>query len=272
MPDYTGIRETHVDHFSLSRAIAEHLSAPAGTFPVSQSRTFRSITVSTHRLSRGTWRWLGGEDPGWIMIWVPDELLTGLGFDVGNIIVSGKTCLVAAAQAFITAALRTPQHRDTEPDAEAHVMERLLLGLVIGVIMESGVADPLPHRTISQIERAHSLILAHLRDPDFTVESLAQHLNMSERSVQRMFAQFGTTPSQVLRQFRAKLAESMLRDEDHASVTEISTRAGFRSVSAMRRALSATGEDRSRSATDFFHFPTGSHHSPPKCPACDPSA
>lgn len=278
---------------SRAGGVSRHFHSPGRLFPVQRIQTFRQVTLSMHRLDRGTWSWrapegaeqaltvlllplrgtisvtsrlpvadpmgsdsrsaavlttehtatlwVGGGDSLWAAIWVPTDVLSGLGLSVESPLTPGDTRLLAATKAFVSATVRASGDARTRR-SDPHTMERVLLGLVVTVLLENTTTVPGGASQIDQMERAHALILAHLRDPSFTSEKLASALSMSERSVQRLFARYGTTPSQVLRQFRAEIAASLMhnRQQSGMSAAQVARRAGFRSVSAMRRALRAT--------------------------------
>lgn len=187
--------------------------------------------------------WFAGNDTACIVVWVPDELVGGLGLQNPDPVVMEASLLVSAGQGLAAAALQNGGKGAPER-GECHVMERLLLGLVFGLLIENDSPGQGPDQivTVSQMEKAHALIMSHLHSPGYSTEQLAKQLGMSPRQLQRLFARFGTTPSETLRRFRAEIAESLLRgQEDGAAekltVTEIADRAGFSSAAAMRRAL-----------------------------------
>jgi transcriptional regulator GlxA family with amidase domain len=94
----------------------------------------------------------------------------------------------------------------------------------------------------SLAERAYSVMLLNREDPRFSVSTLATDMHISQRSLQRAFADTGTTPRRVLQNLRIELAEELLRSPDYSrlSVDELAFHSGFSSATRLRRALHAS--------------------------------
>lgn len=92
---------------------------------------------------------------------------------------------------------------------------------------------------MSLFSQASSMMAATRADPSVTPESIAAHLAVSMRHLQRAFQAHATSPSGELRRLRLDLAVQLLRaDRDRAlTVAEVASRAGFHSIDAFRRAL-----------------------------------
>jgi AraC-like DNA-binding protein len=81
------------------------------------------------------------------------------------------------------------------------------------------------------LDRAEELILAHLDDTDFDVNSFAREMGMSRtRFFEKLKAVTGRTPNEFVSLIRLKRAASLLASEPDMSVTEISERVGFSSA------------------------------------------
>ncbi|GAB2469701.1 AraC family transcriptional regulator [Xylanimonas ulmi] len=87
-------------------------------------------------------------------------------------------------------------------------------------------------------------IAARYTDPELSSASVAEHLGLSRRSLQRLFEDEDRTVAQRIQEVRTQHAIARLRDVRlaSASLAEIATLSGFGSTVAMRRAVQeATG-------------------------------
>ncbi|SDQ95590.1 helix-turn-helix domain-containing protein [Microbacterium sp. cf332] len=93
--------------------------------------------------------------------------------------------------------------------------------------------------SMSLFSQASSMMAATRADPAVTPESIAAHLAVSMRHLQRAFQAHGTSPAGELRRLRLDLAVRILRaDRDRGlTIAEVATRAGFSGLDAFRRAL-----------------------------------
>lgn len=82
------------------------------------------------------------------------------------------------------------------------------------------------------IDRAITLVKAHLSDSDYDVTQFASDLCMSRATLYRMFAATtGQKPLEFIRSIRMKRAEELLRTDSTLSVQTVATLTGFASVS-----------------------------------------
>ena len=90
----------------------------------------------------------------------------------------------------------------------------------------------------SQLDvRLRPLVEAHLVDPEFGPEGLAQAASLSYHQLYRSLRdELGTTPTHYIRTVRAECAAALLR-QGAGSVTEIAYAVGFESLSYFRRAF-----------------------------------
>jgi AraC-like DNA-binding protein len=93
-----------------------------------------------------------------------------------------------------------------------------------------------------QVQQVCRYIDAHLGDPTLSVESIAQHLGMGARSLQRLFVQLGKSPRQYL--VDRRLSVAALRLSHHTtpscqSITDIAFGVGFNDLSYFSRAFAA---------------------------------
>jgi signal transduction histidine kinase/ligand-binding sensor domain-containing protein/CheY-like chemotaxis protein/AraC-like DNA-binding protein len=90
----------------------------------------------------------------------------------------------------------------------------------------------------SQLDvRLRPLVEAHLVDPEFGPEALAEAASLSYHQLYRSLRdELGTTPTRYIRTVRAECAAALLR-QGAGSVTEIAYAVGFESLSYFRRAF-----------------------------------
>ena len=117
--------------------------------------------------------------------------------------------------------------------------------LVAALIVEAGGAPaPKASRSLEIHAEAVRLIDSEARDPAFTVASLAERLHVTQRQLQRAFAERETTPKAQIQERRIALAQAYLRlptaRGSRPSRMEIARRSGFRTERSMDRALRET--------------------------------
>jgi len=92
-------------------------------------------------------------------------------------------------------------------------------------------------QTQSVAERAASLIEERLRDTSFTVESLAQHLQISPSQLNRIFRrEYNSSVMAFVQERRLEHARQLLA-ESSFSITQVSTHCGYGSASAFIKAF-----------------------------------
>ncbi|MEO3782002.1 AraC family transcriptional regulator [Actinocorallia sp. B10E7] len=82
-------------------------------------------------------------------------------------------------------------------------------------------------------------VRAHAADPDLSGTTIALDLGWSLRQVQLALQQVGTTPRDLIREERLRLARRLLQDPSHAHlpITDLAYAAGFSSPSALSTAF-----------------------------------
>ena len=75
----------------------------------------------------------------------------------------------------------------------------------------------------------------HLDDPDYELPDCARAFYMSERSLQRVFEEQGTSFSEQLHHLRMRMARRLLLDS-HLKIAEIARRVGYRHPSHFAKA------------------------------------
>ncbi|WP_316193483.1 helix-turn-helix domain-containing protein [Bradyrhizobium sp. SZCCHNRI1029] len=96
--------------------------------------------------------------------------------------------------------------------------------------------DAAPRRSSARFARIMSYIDAQLHDPDLDSAEIAAHFGLSVRSVQLLFAEHGTTPSECIRQRRLNRCRRDLQAARRTeSITDIALRWGFNDPSHFSR-------------------------------------
>lgn len=83
------------------------------------------------------------------------------------------------------------------------------------------------HRAQHSVQKVKAIIEKNLRNSGFSTEKIAQQVGLSERRIQVLFAEMGTTPSNYIRDRRLELAAEQLRFSPAMSITQIAHDVGF---------------------------------------------
>ncbi|OIJ65052.1 AraC family transcriptional regulator [Streptomyces mangrovisoli] len=132
--------------------------------------------------------------------------------------------------------LHEERHHLTEPqfDAVSDRIAELLCMLVVG----DERPDAPGHLTeVETVVRRH--VRAHAADPGLSGTTMARALGWSLRQIQLALQRVGTTPRDLIREERLRLARDRLRcgDCEHMTITELAYATGFSSASAMSTAF-----------------------------------
>lgn len=125
--------------------------------------------------------------------------------------------------------------------AQAADVLRTLTGSAIMALVSEGTIG---WETRRQRMAAARFIAARYTDPTLSSATVAEHLGLSRRSLQRLFEGEELTVSEHITAVRTQQAIARLKDPRMAgaSMTEIATLSGFTSATAMRKAVErATG-------------------------------
>lgn len=176
-----------------------------------------------------------------VCLWLPWDSLHEVEAGVhspGHVLSS--TPLVAGLRAFLTSLLTQPAEPTPYTD---YLVERVLVEMSFGVLLESVPASIAEARDERPIDRARSLMLMRRGEVDFGVAALAAEMHMSVRHLQRLFAAEKSSPAAELRGMRVHLANELFGDPAyHAlSLGEIAEHAGFANATALRRAFAGRG-------------------------------
>lgn len=110
-------------------------------------------------------------------------------------------------------------------------------GLFDLAFQNQDVGSPTPLRRLDRLHGAQQLMESGLRNPDFHVHEIAQSLHVSERYVQALFSDLGTTPSKYLLNRRLELAAERLRCEPQARISDVALSVGFNDLGYFSRAF-----------------------------------
>lgn len=123
----------------------------------------------------------------------------------------------------------------------AYYLERVLQEMVLGIAVASlGRTEP---ARVGLYAAAISVVNARAGDPDLTPVGVASELNVSLRTLQRMFAQRDSTVEREIRRARVQQALTMLDDPvyDALSVDRVAQSVGLSGGSSLARAFAAEG-------------------------------
>lgn len=104
------------------------------------------------------------------------------------------------------------------------------------LLLEAALQLGRSYAPLSVIGRLRALLVEHLPEGDFSLESLSSHLAMSPRTLQRKLAAEGENFTQVVETMRMELADHHLRSTD-ASIMDIALKLGFSQASAFSHAF-----------------------------------
>ncbi|WDH78693.1 helix-turn-helix domain-containing protein [Microbacterium esteraromaticum] len=144
------------------------------------------------------------------------------------------TSVFRAAYAYLQAAVDVPRIAD-QPDEATEVL-RTLTREVARALMKAAITE---HRSSDTFLRAQRTIDEHSVDPEFDVDALAAHCNVSRRTLDRLYEHQGLRPAQEIRRSRAQRAFPLLTASTSLTLDEVVAASGFRSVTTMNRALLA---------------------------------
>ena len=168
-----------------------------------------------------------------------------------------------ALGAFLLDLLRQDADR-LAPLARAQVAD-VLRTLATSTIMALAVAGCSGWEMRRQRMAALKHIAAKYTDPELSSASVAEHLGLSRRSLQRLFEGEERTVAQRIQEVRTQHAITRLQDPRlaAASLAEIATLSGFGSTVAMRRAVQeATGSTPSELRREIANIDAESFESP----------
>jgi len=128
-----------------------------------------------------------------------------------------------------------------DDQTKTHIIDRVAastLDIVATALDAETVGDGLAHSGRHRLmDRVETYLLANLHDPQLDIEMIASALNMTPRTLNRVFAAEGTTPMRWLWQQRLAASNRALAEDRIKSVTDASLSFGFSDVSHFSRAF-----------------------------------
>lgn len=129
--------------------------------------------------------------------------------------------------------------RESAPIVGARLASSIvdLVSAVIASEVEKGWAKR--RRRQTSLERAQGYIAANLSDEKLSPELIAKHAAVSLRTLNRLFAQVGTTPMRWVWQRRLEASHSVLAGGTGKNVADVAFQFGFSEVSHFSRSFKA---------------------------------
>lgn len=87
------------------------------------------------------------------------------------------------------------------------------------------------------LDKAKEYIIANLEDPGLNCDTLVASFGFSRRTLNRLFAQEGTTPTRWMWQKRLERSHQMLESGTEKRVTDVALNCGFSDFSHFSRAF-----------------------------------
>jgi AraC-like DNA-binding protein len=109
-----------------------------------------------------------------------------------------------------------------------------------GLALQEGAARPDPdHDRGTLVDRIHSYINEHLRDPDLSLDSIARNLSASKRSLHRAVREVNGSIHDLIWHTRLERCRSDLLDpvKDHLGIGDIAHSWGFKNLTHFSRAF-----------------------------------
>lgn len=127
---------------------------------------------------------------------------------------------------FLLSLWRLADTRPTDPDWASGI-SGVLYDLAAMAIRDAPCETPESPVTAGLRRRALMLVDAALTDPDLRTATIAEELGTSVRTVQKLFAEMGTTPSAAILDRRLDRAAERLMADPTSTITEIAFAHGF---------------------------------------------
>ena len=142
---------------------------------------------------------------------------------------------------FVSGALQESESID--PETQSHTVQMMLDMLMLGLASQK--PSDVQLSSGSRMIQLKQFVSTHLHNPDLSADMLAQHLYLSKRYIQKLFADEGTTVNQTIWKLRVERCMQDLGDPRLANrpIQDIATSWGFRSPPHFNRLFKqATGQ------------------------------
>ena len=130
--------------------------------------------------------------------------------------------------------------RESAPIISARLVSSIaeLISAVIAPGLHKGSAQR--RRRQTKLERAQDYVAANLSNNRLSPELIAKHIAVSLRTLNRLFAQVGTTPMRWVWQRRLEASRSALIEGAGRNIADVAFQFGFSEVSHFSRSFKAT--------------------------------
>lgn len=176
-----------------------------------------------------------------LIVMVPTHLLTQRGLHLPTLM--GRTVGGAAGISRVALdAMRSTYQELPSMTAEAAAGAGRMIGeLVCLSLQELAGHAPAPALQAAFKDRIHAYIAQHLRDPQLSIERMAQALNCSKRHLHNAFANADTTLAEYILQRRLQACMDEMRQPEsrHRTISEIAFGWGFSSSAHFSRVFRA---------------------------------
>ena len=159
----------------------------------------------------------------------------------GKALVGGKSLSGRSLTSQAVHAMLKKICSDPEETGDADLRRDVLFGLLGLFLEESGAAQGRSETTPDCIvfERANAVIARDFRDGHLSSERIAQHINVSLRSLQRAFSDHDMTVTQAILSARLAYAQNLISNRQEfrhlTTISSIAFDAGFSDVSYFNR-------------------------------------
>ncbi|MCI2809900.1 helix-turn-helix domain-containing protein [Eoetvoesiella caeni] len=134
----------------------------------------------------------------------------------------------------VVSATQTPNRIST---ARMEIMALDMWAEILDLALAGDSTKARPYR--QKLQQAQSFLRANLDDPDLDNDVIARAVNLSSRTLLRLFAEEGTTPMRWLMQERLRASHQALEHHRFERVTDVAFAFGFRNLSHFSRSFKA---------------------------------
>jgi len=125
----------------------------------------------------------------------------------------------------------------TIPTTRMEIMALDMWAGILDLALTGECANSRPYR--QKLQQAQDFLRAHLDDPDLDNDVIARAVNLSSRTLLRLFAEEGMTPMRWLMQERLRASREALEHHRFERVTDAAFAFGFRNLSHFSRSFKA---------------------------------
>jgi AraC-like DNA-binding protein len=180
---------------------------------------------------------LSPSDADVLLLVLPREKVASKSYRLEDLVArsfSGQTGIGKLAFQFICSAFDGLS--SIKPEFEKDVLETIIQFIRLAMLEVAGASTPLSMKLILE-DRIRTYIDAHLRDPDLSVDRLAQVFGCSKRYLHKAFESQGTSIGEYILGRRLERCREELRNPAYMkkSVTDIAFSWGFNSASHFSR-------------------------------------